>query len=165
MERATAMHTLWAGWALIGEKHRVYFSGDTSMFPTLGEIGRRLGPFDVTLIDSGAYNQLWADNHMGPEQAVKGHQLVNGKLMIPIHWGTFYLAPHSWVEPVERVVAAAQAQGVQVATPRQGESVEPALNNQTSRWWPSLPWRTAEEYPIVSSGLGQLVEAKSESAD
>jgi L-ascorbate metabolism protein UlaG (beta-lactamase superfamily) len=153
MAAAATWHTLWAGWAIISDKHRVYYSGDSAMFPAIAEIGKRFGPFDVTLIDSGAYNQLWADNHMGPEQAVKSHQLVRGKLMIPVHWGTFYLAPHSWVEPVERVVAAAKAAGVQVATPRQGESIEPGPGDKVNRWWPNLPWRRAADYPIVSSGI------------
>ena len=153
MAAAGAWHTLWAGWAIIGKGHRVYYSGDSAMFPAIADIGKRLGPFDVTLIDSGAYNQLWADNHMGPEQAVKSHQLVGGKLMIPVHWGTFYLAPHSWIEPVERVVAAANAAGVQLATPRQGESIEPGPDIKVNRWWPGLPWRRAEDYPLVSSGL------------
>jgi len=159
IEASATWTTLWAGWAIRGNKHAVYFSGDTSMFPAMADIGRRLGPFDVTLIDSGAYNQLWAENHLGPEQAVKSHQMVGGKLMIPVHWGTFYLAPHTWVEPVERVVAAAQKAGAQVATPRPGESIEPALvadkASLAKRWWPTLPWRRAEDYPIISSGLGE----------
>jgi L-ascorbate metabolism protein UlaG (beta-lactamase superfamily) len=155
MALSATWETLWAGWAIRSPKHAVYFSGDTSMFPGMAAIGERLGPFDVTLIDSGAYNQLWADNHLGPEQAVKGHQLVGGKLMIPVHWGTFYLAPHTWVEPVERVIAAAQKAGVAVATPRPGESIEPAGTDLVNRWWPKLPWRRAEDYPIVSSGLNR----------
>ena len=53
------------------------------------EIGARLGPFDVTLMESGAYNQLWADVHLGPEQAVIAHRMVGGNVMIPVHWGLF----------------------------------------------------------------------------
>jgi L-ascorbate metabolism protein UlaG (beta-lactamase superfamily) len=153
MPTSDEWHTLWAGWSIKSDDHAIYYSGDTSMFPGMADIGRRLGPFDVTLIDSGAYNQLWADNHLGPEQAVRSHELVGGKLMIPVHWGKFYLAPHAWTEPVERVIVAAQMRGVSVATPRPGESVEPHAGVQTNRWWPSIPWRTAEEFPIISSRL------------
>lgn len=64
------------------------------MFPGFREIGERFGPFDVTLIEAGAYNQRWADVHLGPEQAVLAHRLVRGKLLIPVHWGLFDLALH-----------------------------------------------------------------------
>ncbi len=145
--------TLWAGWAFIGAERRAYYSGDTAMFPGFREIGRRLGPFDITMIESGQYNQLWADVHLGPEQAVQAHQDVGGRLMLPVHWGTFELALHSWTEPVERVLAAAEAAGVTVATPMLGQSVEPP-RSPTERWWPpETPWQTAAEAPVRSSGL------------
>ena len=49
--------TLWAGWSIAGPKHRVYYSGDTALFDALTDIGERLGPFDLTLIETGAYNR------------------------------------------------------------------------------------------------------------
>jgi L-ascorbate metabolism protein UlaG (beta-lactamase superfamily) len=36
--------TLWSGWALLGPQHRLYYSGDTAMFPGFADIGDRLGP-------------------------------------------------------------------------------------------------------------------------
>jgi L-ascorbate metabolism protein UlaG (beta-lactamase superfamily) len=145
--------TLWAGWALIGDQHRAFYSGDTAMFPGFEQIGRRFGPFDVTMIEVGAYNARWADVHLGPEQAVAAHRQVRGKVMLPVHWGTFALGIHSWTEPIERVLAAAKRQGVDVAVPRPGQSIEPASLPPLVRWWPNLPWQTAEEDPIHSSGL------------
>lgn len=150
-------HTLWTGWAMIGPKHRAYYSGDTSMFPGFKEIGERLGPFDVTMIESGAYNQLWADVHLGPEQAVAAHRMVRGNLMIPVHWGTFDLSFHGWTEPVERILAESARTGVAVATPRIGESVIPAQPRPPERWWPETPWETAEQSPVESSLIGDLV--------
>ena len=85
--------TLWSGWALVGPQHRVFYSGDSAMFPGFKEIGSRLGPFDVTFFDSGAYNYLWADVHLGPEQAVVAHQMVRGALLMPVHWGASYAGP------------------------------------------------------------------------
>lgn len=145
--------TLWAGWALRGPKHRVFYSGDTAMFPGFTEIGERLGPFDATLMEVGAYNQLWADVHLGPEQALRAHQMVKGKVMFPVHWGTFDLALHAWTEPMERLLAAAASDGVRLVSPQPGESVEPAFANAASRWWPQVPWQTREQAPVVSSGL------------
>lgn len=149
--------TLWAGFAFLGTTHRAYFSGDTGLFPGLTEIGIRLGPFDLTLIESGAYNRAWPDWHLGPEQAVAAHRLVRGKLLLPIHWGTFKLAPHGWTEPVERVVAAA-GRNTAVVIPRPGETIEPDTIPQFQRWWPALPWQTAQETPIVAN-LGGLEPA------
>lgn len=151
--------TLWSGWAFIGGERSAYYSGDTGMFPGFQEIGERLGPFDITLMETGAYNSDWVDLHMGPEQAVAAHQMVRGNLFVPVHWGTFALAFHSWTEPVERALAAAQQVGVQVATPRPGQSIVPAAVPQ-DRWWPAVPWETAQETPIISSRLPDDILAR-----
>ncbi len=145
--------TLWSGYAFVGKRRRAFFSGDTGMFPGIGEIGSRLGPFDVTMIEVGAYGHAWPDWHLGPEQAVRAHVLVRGEVFLPIHWGLFNLAFHGWTEPIERVLVAAKGAGVRVAAPRPGESVEPARPPPIEPWWPELPWRTADEYPIVSTKL------------
>jgi len=143
--------TLWAGYAFVGARHRVFFSGDTGLFPALTTIGDRYGPFDLTMIEVGAYGQAWPDWHLGPEQAVRAHRMVRGKVMLPVHWGLVNLAYHGWTEPIERVLVAADKRGVTVVSPVPGASFEPSSPPPVSRWWPDLPWRTAEEYPIVAT--------------
>jgi L-ascorbate metabolism protein UlaG (beta-lactamase superfamily)/NAD(P)-dependent dehydrogenase (short-subunit alcohol dehydrogenase family) len=145
--------TLWASWAILGPSHRVFYSGDTAMFPGLAEIGERFGPFDVTLIETGGYSRHWTDVHLGPEQAVEAHHMLRGKVMVPVHWGLFDLAMHGWTEPIERVLAAARVRGTRVATPRLGESFEPEIELPSERWWPDLPWQTAEESPVVTNDV------------
>jgi L-ascorbate metabolism protein UlaG (beta-lactamase superfamily) len=145
--------TLWASYALIGAQHRAYFSGDTGLFPALREIGERLGPFDVTMIEAGAYGSAWPDWHLGPEQAVTAHTMVRGRVMLPIHWGLFDLAYHGWTEPMERVLAAAEPAGVTVLAPRPGQSVEPLARPALERWWPDVPWRTGAEDPIRATRM------------
>jgi L-ascorbate metabolism protein UlaG (beta-lactamase superfamily) len=147
---------LWAGWALRGPRHRVYYSGDTGLFPAMREIGARLGPFDLTMIESGQYGSGWPDWHLGPEQAVRAHRLVRGRVMLPVHWGKFVLAYHGWTEPIERVLAAASAAGVAVLAPRPGQSVEPEAPPAREHWWPDVPWKTAAEAPIVATQIGEL---------
>jgi L-ascorbate metabolism protein UlaG (beta-lactamase superfamily) len=142
--------TLWAGYGLVGEAHRVFFSGDTGLYPAMKEIGDRLGPFDLTMIEIGQYHRAWPDWHIGPEQAVTAHRLLRGRVMLPVHWGLFMLAFHGWTEPAERVLAA-RAGTVIVATPRPGESFEPAGVVPAARWWPALPWQTSAQAPIVST--------------
>ncbi len=141
---------LWAGYAFLGPRHRVYYSGDTGLFRGLRAIGERLGPFDLTMIEVGQYDRAWPDWHLGPEQAVEAHRRVRGAVMLPVHWGLFALASHAWTEPIERTVAAARLAGAVVITPRPGQSVEPTEEKPQERWWPDVPWRTAAEDPIVA---------------
>jgi len=152
--------TLWSGWVIQGPEHRVYYSGDTAMLPELADIGERLGPFDASLIETGAYNSLWSDVHMGPEQAIVAHELVRGGLFIPVHWGTFDLSVHNWTEPVERVLVAAELAGVPVSVPRPGQSIEPGTPPVLTRWWPDVPWQTASETPVISTGLSVTLEQR-----
>jgi L-ascorbate metabolism protein UlaG (beta-lactamase superfamily) len=143
--------TLWAGYALLGRRHRAYYSGDTGLFPAMRDIGARLGPFDVTMIETGQYHPAWPDWHIGPEQAVHAHRLVRGRVLLPVHWGLFRLAYHAWTEPPERTRVAAVRAPVAITVPRPGESFEPDHAPAFQRWWPELRWTPAASQPIVSS--------------
>lgn len=120
---------------VLGSKHRIFFSGDSGYFSGFKSIGERYGPFDFTLMEAGAYNSLWSDIHMMPEESVQAHIDLQGKFMIPIHNGTFDLSMHPWYEPLERISAITANRGVQLVTPAFGEQVvldAPSLKN---RWW------------------------------
>jgi L-ascorbate metabolism protein UlaG (beta-lactamase superfamily) len=145
--------TLWAGYALLGPKNRVYFSGDTGLFSGMKDIGQRLGPFDLTMIEVGQYHRAWPDWHIGPEQAVKAHGWLRGKIMLPVHWALVALAYHTWTEPAERVTTEGGKLGARLVLPKPGQSFEPASAPTIERWWPALPHETAEQHPIVSGGL------------
>jgi len=155
--------TLWAGYAYVGTEHRAFFSGDTGLFNGMKEIGDRLGPFDLTMIEVGAYDRTWPDWHIGPEQAVEAHHWLHGEVLLPIHWGLFDLANHGWTEPIERTAAAAEAAGVRIVSPPPGGSIEPTALVEAAerdgrgwvidRWWPTAAWETALEHPIVSTAV------------
>ncbi len=148
--------TLWAGYAIRSARHNVFFSGDTGLFPVgMAEIAERLGPFEITMLEVGAYGQAWPDWHLGPEQAVAAHGLLKGDVFLPIHWGLFNLANHGWTEPIERVMVAAEKAGVPVLTPRPGQSIEPTAAGEQERWWPDLPYRPEADYPIVATENGE----------
>src|SRR6201998_1805599 len=130
--------TLWASWGIIGPSHRAYFGGDTGYTKSFAQIGADHGPFDLTLLPIGAYNTAWPDIHMSPKEAVRAHLdvTVSGSgLLVPIHWGTFRLAPHPWAEPVERLLAAAEAAEVKVAVPAPGQRVDPTGLARFNPWW------------------------------
>lgn len=143
--------TLWAGWAFLGPKHRVYYSGDTGLFDGLKEIGRRLGPFDLSMIEVGQYNPNWPDWHLGPEQAVLAHQWVRAEALLPVHWGAYKLAMHSWTAPIERTLSAAKMARVKVITPRLCEPTEPSVDDTAPWWTPDVPYKNADEEPIIAN--------------
>ena len=132
-------NTLWSSWAFTGPQHRVFFGGDSGYTASFADIGTQYGPFDLTLLPIGAYNKSWPDIHMNPEDAVRAHRDLNasapGGVLVPIHWGTFRLAPHPWAEPADRLVDAAVAAAVDIAVPKPGGRVVPAAAAGIEAWW------------------------------
>lgn len=127
--------TLWASWVIVDGDLRVFFSGDTGYFDGFKTIGERLGPFDVTLVETGAYDKLWPYVHMQPDDTVQAHTDLRGRWLVPIHNGTFDLAMHRWYEPFERVIGLAAVRGIALSTPRMGERLDLAAPHRGERWW------------------------------
>ncbi|MCB1303016.1 MAG: MBL fold metallo-hydrolase [Leptospiraceae bacterium] len=127
--------TLWAGFAIQGKSKKIFYSGDTGYFAGFKEIGKRLGPFDLSIMAIGAYDKQWAAVHLTPEEAVQAHKDIGGGLFLPVHWGTFNLAFHPWTEPIQRTLQAARENGVEVVAPAPGEILEGAHPVAFSRWW------------------------------
>ena len=127
--------TLWGSWVIVDGERRVFFSGDSGYFDGFAEIGRRFGPFDLTLMETGAYNAQWPYVHMQPEQTVQAHRDLGGKWLLPIHNGTFDLSMHPWFEPFERVLALGNDAGVGIATPIMGERISIDAPHAGERWW------------------------------
>lgn len=134
--------TLWASWVIDDGNARLYFSGDTGYGPHFKKIGKKYGPFDLTMMECGQYDERWPSIHMMPEETVMAHADLQGKLMLPMHWGVFRLAFHDWTDSVERVLAAADRTGIRVTTPRIGETIGVrAATYPQDRWW--------EQYDVV----------------
>ncbi|MBB6610082.1 MBL fold metallo-hydrolase [Pontibacter sp. Tf4] len=129
------MQTLWTSWAILGKEKRIFFSGDSGYFDGFKAIGEKYGPFDITLMECGQYNELWPNIHMMPEQTVQAHLDLKGKLLMPIHWGAFALAMHSWTDPIERVTAEATKLNVPMTTPMIGQSIVLGKKAPVKRWW------------------------------
>jgi L-ascorbate metabolism protein UlaG (beta-lactamase superfamily) len=126
--------TLWASFALLGPKHRVYYGGDSGEWSGFRDIGERFGPFDLTMLEIGASNPLWADIHMGPEGAVRSFRALGGQgLLMPIHWGLFDLALHHWAQPIEYVFAV---EDLKLWSPTPGMPSEVVAGQEIrSDWW------------------------------
>ncbi|WP_187367229.1 MBL fold metallo-hydrolase [Massilia mucilaginosa] len=127
--------TLWASWVFVHKDLRVFFSGDTGYFDGFKAIGNKFGPFDVTMLETGAYDKQWPDVHMEPEQTLQAFLDLKGKWLMPVHNGTFDLSLHPWHEPFDRIAALASARGVPLTTPEMGQALD--LNNPApgQAWW------------------------------
>ena len=137
--------TLWASWVIEHKGTKLFYSGDGGYFSGFKEIGKRYGPFNFTMIETGAYNALWREIHMTPEESLQAHLDVKGEFMIPVHNGTFDLALHDWFEPFERIVTLVKQQGVSLLTPTFGETVNLAQPMPTKLWWREVMSMETEE--------------------
>lgn len=127
--------TLWSSIVIESPRHRVFFSGDTGLTSEYAAIRERFGPFDLVMLEVGAFHPSWGDIHLGPENALKALQFLGGGAFLPVHWGTFSLALHDWDQPVETLLELAPKQGAQLLMPRLGQAVEPAHGEPVQPWW------------------------------
>jgi L-ascorbate metabolism protein UlaG (beta-lactamase superfamily) len=134
--------TLWASFVLEGPEHRVYYGADSGEWAGFAEIGNTYGPFDLTMLEIGAFDRLWADIHMGPDGAMRMFRAMNETgneswespaLMMPIHWGLFDLALHAWRQPIRRIFAEP---GLKIWSPKPGVPTDVTAGVEVrSEWW------------------------------
>ncbi len=127
--------TLWTSWVIKTNQHAVYFSGDSGYFQGFKGIGEKYGPFDFTFLECGAYNKAWRTMHMFPEDNIKAQRDLKGKVLVPIHNGTFDLAFHPWYEPMEQVMALAEDAQIKYIMPQMGQIVDYKSVPETLKWW------------------------------
>jgi len=145
-----------------GRKNSVFFSGDTGLTSECSDIRARLGPFDLVMLEVGAFHPAWGDIHLGPDYALEALALLGGGRFLPVHWGTFDLALHAWDQPAERLIELAPRQGVELMMPRLGEPIEPSRPAKLEAWWRPIaalekkeptPREVGEEPPPGSEAL------------
>jgi len=104
--------TLWGSWVIKGRKS-IFFSGDTGYCEEFKKIGERYGPFDLTLIECGAYSKYWSSIHLMPEESVRVGRDLSSKLIIPIHNRKYDLSLHRWDEPLKRFKKEVTLSGIE----------------------------------------------------
>lgn len=133
---------------------RAFFSGDTGLTDQYALIRERFGaarrPFDLVMLEVGAWHPSWGDIHLGPRNALEALALLGSGAFLPVHWSTFSLALHAWDEPAETLLSLAPAQGVHLLMPRLGEAVEPAAVDGVRPWWRGVDTRTAAPGEVLS---------------
>lgn len=129
--------TLWCSWIIQSDDENLFFSGDSGYASHFKEIGDQYGPFDFAFMECGQYNNLWPLVHMLPEETAQAGLDIKAKRIMPIHWGAFKLASHSWTDPVERISKKAKELNVDLVIPKIGEIIEIGLNNSEEiyPWW------------------------------
>ncbi len=127
--------TLWASWVIQSERRKVFFSGDTGLTNEFEEIGAKHGPFDLVMLEIGAFHPSWGTIHLGPENALEAFRMLGGGTLLPVHWGTFSLGFHAWDEPGELLVELAAKRGARILTPRLGAAFEPEHVDGPAPWW------------------------------
>lgn len=149
--------TLWSSMVVAGTDHRVFFSGDTGLTTEYATILRRLGPFDLVMLEVGAFHPSWGDIHLGPANALEALALLGNPPFLPVHWGTFALATHAWDQPAEALLADHRTNGTMLLMPRLGQPLEPAHGPVATPWWRVIG--NAEHHDDETSPLARPPEA------
>jgi L-ascorbate metabolism protein UlaG (beta-lactamase superfamily) len=90
------------GYLLEGANNRVYFAGDTDLFPQMEELGDEL---DIALLPVWGYGPTLGPGHLDPDRAAEAVRRMHPRFAVPIHWGTFWpyglgrVRPHRLSQP------------------------------------------------------------------
>ena len=102
-------------------EERFYFHGDSAQGKHFDEIASRVGKIDIAFIENGQYDERWPNNHLFPEQTAQLAAKLQPTRFMPIHWGAYPLALHTWNEPVLKSIPMARTLGVNTLTPLLGQ--------------------------------------------
>lgn len=127
--------TLWSSFIVKTPVNNLYLGGDSGYDSHFKEIGKKYGPFDIAILESGQYNAMWPLIHMMPEETVQAAVDLKAKTLLPVHWGKFMLGMHPWDEPIKRVLQKAKELNVPVKTPMIGEPVNLNAQYPDKDWW------------------------------
>ena len=102
--------TLWCGYVIECRERLVYFAGDTGFGRHFAQIREKIGSPRLALLPIGAYEPRWfmAPIHMGPDEAVRAHDILAARTSIAIHHGTFQLADEGLDTPRQQLIACAR---------------------------------------------------------
>ncbi|QHT70461.1 hypothetical protein GXP67_29300 [Rhodocytophaga rosea] len=102
---------LWGSFLIRTKQVSIYFGGDSAYGAHFTHIRQTVGPVDVCILPVGAYKPpfMMQGSHMNPMEAIQAFQDLQGKLLIPMHYGTFDLSDEPIGEPY-RVLQQAELQ-------------------------------------------------------
>jgi L-ascorbate metabolism protein UlaG (beta-lactamase superfamily) len=130
--------TLWCSWIIRTKQHSIYYSGDSGYFDGFKQIGEKFGPFLITFLECGQYNEDWIDFHMLPEQSILAYKDLWSQLLVPVHNGTFNLSIHTWYDPLDRIYTLGLKENIPVLIPLMGQIIDGISPPETLVWWQNL---------------------------
>jgi L-ascorbate metabolism protein UlaG (beta-lactamase superfamily) len=103
---------LWGSFIIKGKSRCIYFAGDSAYNGYFKDIQRLFPDIDICLMPIGAYKPpyIMQKNHLSPSEAVSAFNDLKGKILIPMHYGTYDLSDEPPGEPV-RFIKELDAQG------------------------------------------------------
>lgn len=102
---------------LVEASTRVYFAGDTDLFPAMADLRGRV---DLALIPIGGWGLTLGPGHLDPLRAAEAVRLIAPRVVVPVHWGTLWPVGLAWARrdlfegPGERFARAVAGQAPQV---------------------------------------------------
>ena len=127
--------TLWASWVIRTKTHSIYYSGDSGYGSHFKEIGKKYGPFDISFIENGQYDEQWRPIHVHPEEVSQAYFDLKSKALVPVHWGMFNMALHHWFDPIEKLDKIAHEENINLLTPKLGQVVDMDALPKFEKWW------------------------------
>jgi L-ascorbate metabolism protein UlaG (beta-lactamase superfamily) len=116
---------LWGSWMVEGGGYTVYHAGDTAPWDHFAEIAQAFPRIDCAALPIGpcAPRSWLAQSHIGPADALWAAQQLNARMLLPIHWGTYWFGIDRPLAPYEMLYALAAEQSLEriIHAPRMGE--------------------------------------------
>lgn len=135
----TRNQSLWMSFAFTTPTLKLYLGGDSGYDTHFAEIGKKLGPFDLAILECGQYNQNWKYIHMMPEELIQAGIDLQAKKILPVHWAKFTLGQHAWDEPIIRVTTEGKKKNFPVWHPMIGQLVDLSSDtNNFTNWWEAI---------------------------
>ncbi len=128
-------NTLWSSYVIKTNDLSLYLGGDSGWDKHFKEIGQNYGPFDLAILECGQYGDDWPNIHMFPNEVLKAAAELNANKILPVHWGKFSLALHSWTAPIDSLLEIAEDKNKNIFTPQIGEPLYINQEDKTTAWW------------------------------
>lgn len=96
---------LWGSFMIRSGNKSIYFAGDTAYAQHFQDIGELCHSVDYCLMPIGAYKPafLMHKYHMNPLQSARAFSKLNGKIFIPMHYGTYDISDEPLGEPERKI--------------------------------------------------------------
>src|SRR4029078_9774729 len=130
--------SLWISFALKTPSMNIFIGGDSGYDTPFAARGEQYGPFDLAVLECGQYDKSWKYIHMMPEEIIQAAFDLEASHLMPVHWGKFTLANHSWNDPITRVAALGSTRNLPLVTPLIGEGVNLDNLGEYVQWWEKI---------------------------